>query len=327
MNQAKPVRGRKRTNTKDTIEDTVTPSKLLKTCSQTDGSGQLSTLPNTQAFPELNVPAETRVSDLTVENLNKIMWQNMVSMQQFLRLSLVTDMRTIMIEHVKQENSKVLQTVDQKIAELRENVVLPENLTEQLNPIQNEQKIMKEKISNLQNLTEKLTDVVNKQQGFLNSIDSERRSHNMIIKGLIEDDAIEHDEEAATSDDEKLAMMLTAIGLDTSIIVNTARLGEKETGPGARPRLIKLVLKQANDRQKVMSKASKLKDILAFKSVYIEKDRPPAERREMGRIRKVFKEEKAKPENQGRNVVLDHKNRSVLVDDKVVDKYNPSFLT
>ena len=56
----------------------------------------------------------TSVGDLSVESLNKIMWQNRMQMQQYPSASLMTSVRTFMTEFVKQENEQILQTMDKK---------------------------------------------------------------------------------------------------------------------------------------------------------------------------------------------------------------------
>lgn len=59
--------------------------------------------------------------------------------------------------------------------------------------------------------------------------------------------------------------------------------------------------------------------------VYLKKDTHPGIRREMKRLRDVEKREKEKPENQGRNVWYDWKERNVTVDNLIIDTYRPTF--
>ena len=51
----------------------------------------------------------------------------------------------------------------------------------------------------------------------------------------------------------------------------------------------------------------------------------PAVRKEQNRIRFVEREERQKPENQGRDVKYDFESRCLLVDGIVVDRFKPSF--
>ena len=48
-------------------------------------------------------------------------------------------------------------------------------------------------------------------------------------------------------------------------------------------------------------------------------------RKELNLIRKVEKEEKGKPENQGHSVRYDHESRCVFVDDILIDRFKPMF--
>ena len=47
---------------------------------------------------------------------------------------------------------------------------------------------------------------------------------------------------------------------------------------------------------------------------------------EKARLHERVKDEKSKPENEGRNVVYNARNRSVMVDDVIIDRFKPLFL-
>lgn len=59
--------------------------------------------------------------------------------------------------------------------------------------------------------------------------------------------------------------------------------------------------------------------------VYIKKDTHPAVRKEYARIRKREKEEKEKPANAGTTVAYDWKNRVLLLDGLIIDRFMPRF--
>lgn len=63
----------------------------------------------------------------------------------------------------------------------------------------------------------------------------------------------------------------------------------------------------------------------AYKKVYIKKDIHPVVRKEIGRLRKREKDEKDKPDNAGVNIVYDNKNRVLLRDNVVIDRFTPQF--
>jgi hypothetical protein len=83
------------------------------------------------------------------------------------------------------------------------------------------------------------------------------------------------------------------------------------------------VLETSDVRKNVIESAKKLSksnDEL-MKTVFIKKDTHPAIRKEYARLHKVEKEEKDKPENQGRAVYFEKETRSIKVDDVVIDKF------
>ena len=62
-----------------------------------------------------------------------------------------------------------------------------------------------------------------------------------------------------------------------------------------------------------------------YSRIYIKKDIHPAVRKELGRLRKVAKEENEKAANQGHKIEYDHKNRVVTRDGIVIDRFLPKF--
>ena len=62
-----------------------------------------------------------------------------------------------------------------------------------------------------------------------------------------------------------------------------------------------------------------------YSRIYIKKDIHPAVRKELGRLRKVAKDENEKAENSGCTIVFDHKNRVVTRDNVVIDRFMPKY--
>ena len=59
--------------------------------------------------------------------------------------------------------------------------------------------------------------------------------------------------------------------------------------------------------------------------MYIKKDIHPVVRKEIGRLRKKAKDEKAKAENVGATIVFDAKNRTVTRNGVIIDRFTPKF--
>ena len=173
-----------------------------------------------------------------------------------------------------------------------------------------------------------LQNTVQQQQRYLESIDFDRRKNNMIITGVAEDAPLmkKSTSEPATTDIEKIEEILEVINHNDVTIEDIHRLGEKQTGPRARPRPIKVILNDAKNRGNILRDSKKLKTAgETLSKVYINKDTHPGILREQKRIRAVEKREKEKPENAGRSVRYDWKQRCVMIDDHIIDTFKPSF--
>ena len=193
---------------------------------------------------------------------------------------------------------------------------------------------LKERVQAVDTTNKQLSESLEKQQSFLETLDADKRASNLIITGVgessenEEEGAMQHEDRIARSDEEKIQLIIDIIGAGHVGIASVLRLGERHDGPGQKPRPIKVVLKERSDRRDILTKAKELKNAGPnLSSVYINKDMHPAVRKERGRIRQVLKSERQKPENQGRNVVFDQKSQCIMVDDVVIDKYQPSFLS
>ena len=62
-----------------------------------------------------------------------------------------------------------------------------------------------------------------------------------------------------------------------------------------------------------------------YSRVYIKKDIHPVVRKEIGRLRKKVRDENAKAENDGVNIVYDAKNRIVTRNGVIIDRFTPKF--
>ena len=214
------------------------------------------------------------------------------------------------------------------------------NVSQLLNSILNEVKELRKEKNNLtevQKLKQEnldLTQAVFQHQRFLESIDAEKRSNNLIITGIPEDANITLPGSGAgapaivaNQDDTKVSLVLQQIGnKDDVSVLKVTRLGKKPFGPDAPPRPLKVVTATPGERKAVLDNAKKLKSAgPEFKRIYVNKDIHPMVRKELNRIRKVEKEEKGKPENQGHSVRYDHESRCVFVDDILIDRFKPMF--
>lgn len=89
---------------------------------------------------------------------------------------------------------------------------------------------------------------------------------------------------------------------------------------------IRITVKNQEERNKILKHAKHLKSAeTLLSSVYINKGLQPAIRRKLKRLRDGEKEEKSKPENAGVNITSDWRNRVLLRDGDIIDRYSSSF--
>ena len=169
----------------------------------------------------------------------------------------------------------------------------------------------------------KLTAVVAQQQRFCEGLDAKFRETNVIIMGL-PDSGKAFD--GKTDDSDKIKLIFSAMGIGD---LNTENLRLGPAGPDkCRPILVKTASKLVRDN--LLANAKKLKEKengvpenqkVGYESVYVKKDIHPSVRREWKRLRDVETSEKAKPANQGADIKLDPKTRTILRDGVVIDKW------
>lgn len=163
--------------------------------------------------------------------------------------------------------------------------------------------------------------IINQQQMFLESLDARERQKKLIITGVSEEvDDLGH------NDHTKVKTILEGAGYSEDLETanwEVRRLGQVND---RRKRPILLVVEDQKRRDAILNKAKNLKEAgPLLSSVYIKKDIHPAVRKEYGRLRRREKEEKEKPENQGTNIRYDSRQRVLLRDGIVIDRYAPAF--
>ena len=188
-----------------------------------------------------------------------------------------------------------------------------------------EKEALNKQIQELRKEKEKIAETLSQHQRMLESIEAERRAANVIMTGVPEDQL-----GGATTDIEKVKLVLSTIGQQAVEVRSVERLGTQQqdrrqtSGPASRPyrRPLKVVLKNADSRKDVLDSARQLKTSDAiFRSIYVKKDMHPLVRKEFDRLRGVEKREKERPENRGKTVRYDYRERKVYVDNIVVDSF------
>ena len=203
--------------------------------------------------------------------------------------------------------------------------ILQQILTE-VKKFNTDREIMQQQMDAMKQSNELLLSTVAQQQRFLESIDAEKRSKNMIILGIPEDPNLILDGTAADTDEKRVAIILKKVGQENVVPVTIQRLGKDGAAGANRIRPLKIVVNTSEEQKEVISNAKKLKNAgEEFKKVFIKRDVHPAIRKEIGRLYAVQKAEQEKAENAGRTVVFDQRKRVVTIDGIIVDRFKPNF--
>lgn len=182
-------------------------------------------------------------------------------------------------------------------------------------------KTIKQEVKDLSARLDEAYKVMSQQQKFLEAVDARERSRNIVITGLSEDS-----DEIGDDDTAKVKKVIEATGY--AEVINPEqwqirRLGKETT---RRNRPIHVMLNNQQQRNHILEKAKNLKNCEGLLArIFIKKDLHPAVRKEMARLREREREEKNKPENAGTNIRYDWKNRVLLRDNVVIDKYAVNF--
>lgn len=193
-----------------------------------------------------------------------------------------------------------------------------EEILKELKDIKSKYKNYDVELKKLNETVRKQNKVLEAQQNFLEDIDYERRSHDLIILGLKERD----------DDQVKFSDVLRTIQVDPNEVkVNCMRrLGKREEGEGEveKNRPLKVTLEKKEMRSEILKNAIKLKDLAKespFKKVYLKPDVHPEIRKEEKRLFDVYKGEKDNRDNVGMDVLYDRKKRIVTCNGEVIDRF------
>lgn len=235
-------------------------------------------------------------------------------------LMLNTNLDTKLKEFSGQLSEMFTQTLSDKLHDLKLETVqkikdLEENMNTKLNKVQKHNDELKHENDNLRA-------IVSGHQNFLESLDHENRSQDLIITGVPEDgEILEIGQKTAVDDEDKCQIIFDRIGKQTTIRSLT-RLGKTEPG---RNRPLKIKVANKMERESIIENARKLKDRTNAHSItnkiFIKKDQHPLIRNEWKRLNEVWKREKDKPENQEKVVEMDRKSRTVKVGGQIIDRF------
>ena len=224
----------------------------------------------------------------------------------------------------KMRNAQLKQALTTLINEARDEEPSNRTLLEELRSLKEavaEMTKLKKEVLTLSSKLSDAFDIIHQQQKFLESLDSKERRRNLIVTGLSEDV-----DELGGTDNEKIRNVINSALPDEEMDRTRwtmKRLGQ-ENERKMRPLLI--TIDEQNQRDKILREAKNLKDAGGqMARVYIKKDVHPAIRKETVRLRRREREEREKAENVGVNIVYDWRNRVLMRDGVIIDRFTPRF--
>lgn len=191
------------------------------------------------------------------------------------------------------------------------------NIREEFQEFKTDKQALRQELENVKQENAELREALMHHQRYLESLEAEKRSSNIIVTGVKEQNDI-------GKDSTEVAKILEEIGVEGVEFKTVTRIGKVHPGQ-TRPRALKITLADPTKRKSILEKAKGLKDIESYSKVYINKDIHPLVHKELSRLRSVTHTEKEKPENVGKNVAYDHERRVVTVDGTIVDRFKPAF--
>ena len=180
---------------------------------------------------------------------------------------------------------------------------------------------VKKEVNVLNNKLNSALQIIHQQQLFLESLDNKERRCNLVITGLSETaDGIGND------DAEKLKTVLTKAKCPPDIDPSSYALRRLGQVNDHNKRPLHVTCSTQKQCDAIVAAARELNNAgETYSRIYIKKDIHPAVRKELGRLRKVAKDENEKADNEGCTIVFDHKNRVVTKDNVVIDRFTPKF--
>ena len=184
-----------------------------------------------------------------------------------------------------------------------------------------EQKVTEQIDEQLNDHINHLYKIIAYQQRFIEDLDNKQRNKNVVFLGVGE-----NTDDLGSTNEEKVNTIIEKAGLDNDAVGNITvkRLG-KEREAGAPPRPILVTVNNNTVQRQILGNAKNLKDVAECSKIFIKRDIYPPTRKEWDRLRKREREEKAKPENNSANIVLDWKKRTLTRNGLTIDRFSPSF--
>lgn len=160
------------------------------------------------------------------------------------------------------------------------------------------------------------------QQRFIEQMDARSRRNNLVIIGIVEETVASP---LGLKDEDRVLQVIQKTGVSVSMEnLTLKRLGS--SGDRSTPRPLLITLDNHETCKEIVMNAKNLRDVSDCASIFIRRDTHPTLRYEANRIRIREREEKADPRNSNAEIRYDRKERVLLKNGRIIDRFRPSFL-
>ena len=173
------------------------------------------------------------------------------------------------------------------------------------------------KIKTLEEKNEKLKKAVMKHQSQIAYQEKNVRLRNVVIGGLDESKPLSVNGHTASSDDEKVKLILSTLNMSNIDFARCRRTGNKDHGPQKHPRFLIVEFSKHSDRNAVKASGSQLQSIQELKDIRIKADLTKDERTEYKRLYDL--RDQLSREHPGKIAIVDK--GVVKLDGQEIDKY------
>ena len=173
------------------------------------------------------------------------------------------------------------------------------------------------KIKHLEEKNDALKKVVIKQQSQIAIQEKNNRLKNVVVGGLDENNPLVVEGNSASTDSEKVKLILNYLNLSRIDFTRCRRTGNKDQGPQKRPRFLIVEFAKQSDRNEVKAAGPQLQTIPALNDIRIKADLTKEERAEYKRLYDL--KDKLCQDNPGKVVVVDR--GAVKLDGQEIDKF------
>ena len=225
-----------------------------------------------------------------------------------------------LLQLITQKTKPIQDALDKQVKQINELKESNKKLETDNKDLKQRLKIAETKVKNLESSETKIKTVVTRQQTYIAKQDKMSRLKNVLVGGLSESNDLLHDGQTANTDNEKVGMILAAIGKSEVDIAHCRRVGNVDQGHEGRGRFLLVEFANQTDRNSVRNASERLSRIEELKHIRMKADLTKEEREEYKRL--YASKDALAASHPGENVRVDR--GKLYVGENMVDQLKTS---